>query len=63
VAVITKAGGGYVYDFLVGEAYRTGCGFDVSVTHIPSRLESSYGGEWVPGWMLFLRFRAGGAGN
>jgi hypothetical protein len=61
VAVITKVGGGYVYDFLVGEAYRTGAGFDVSVVHIPSRLESLYGGDWVPGWMLFLRFRIGSA--
>ncbi len=59
VGVITKLGGGYVYDFLLGEAYRTGCGFDVSVVHIPARLESLYGGDWVPGWMLFLRFRIG----
>jgi len=59
VAVVTKVAGGYVYDFLVGEAYRTGAGFDVSVAHVPSRLEASYGGDWVPGWMLFLRFRLG----
>jgi hypothetical protein len=59
VAVVTKLAGGYVYDFLVGEAYRTGAGFDLSVAHVPSRLEPSYGGDWVPGWMLFLRFRLG----
>jgi hypothetical protein len=59
VAVVTKVAGGYVYDFLVGEAYRTGAGFDVSVAHVPSRLEQSYGADWVPGWMLFLRFRLG----
>jgi hypothetical protein len=62
LAVVTKLAGGYVYDFLVGEAYRTGAGFDVSVAHVPARLEPSYGGDWVPGWMLFLRFRLGGAG-
>jgi hypothetical protein len=59
VAVVTKVAGGYVYDFLVGEAYRTGAGFDVSVAHVPTRLEPSYGADWVPGWMLFLRFRLG----
>lgn len=63
VAVISKVGGGYVYDFLVGESYRTGGGFDVSVVHVPSRLEASYGGEWVPGWMLFLRFRLASAAH
>ena len=62
VAVVTKFAGGYVYDFLVGEAYRTGAGFDVSVSHVPVRLEPSYGADWVPGWMLFLRFRLGGSG-
>jgi hypothetical protein len=61
VAVVTKLGGGYVYDLLVGERYRAGAGFDVSVSHVPKRLESSYGGDWVPGWMLFLRFRLGGS--
>src|ERR1700687_3106026 len=59
VAAVTKVGGGYVYDFLVGESYRTGAGFDVSVTHVPTRAEPSYGSDWVPGWMLFLRFRLG----
>jgi hypothetical protein len=59
VAVVTKVAGGYVYDFLVGQAYRTGAGFDVSVAHVPTRLEPSYGADWVPGWMLFLRFRLG----
>ena len=59
VAVVTKFAGGYVYDFLVGEAYRTGAGFDLSVAHVPLRLEPSYGADWVPGWMLFLRFRLG----
>ncbi|MBV8201538.1 MAG: hypothetical protein JOZ15_13025 [Acidobacteria bacterium] len=62
VAVVTKLAGGYVYDFLVGEAYRTGAGFDLSVAHVPVRLEPSYGADWVPGWMLFLRFRLGGSG-
>jgi hypothetical protein len=61
VAAVTKVAGGYVYDFLVGEAYRTGAGFDVSVSHVPTRLEPLYGGDWVPGWMLFLRFRLGSA--
>jgi hypothetical protein len=61
VAVVTKLGGGYVYDLLVGERYRAGAGFDLSVNHVPKRLESSYGGDWVPGWMLFLRFRLGGS--
>ena len=59
ISVVTKVAGGYVYDFLVGEAYRTGAGFDVSVAHVPTRLEPSYGADWVPGWMLFLRFRLG----
>jgi hypothetical protein len=61
VAVVSKVGGGYVYDLLVGPSYRTGVGGDVSVTHVPQRLEPLYGGDWVPGWMLFLRFRLGGA--
>jgi hypothetical protein len=59
VAVVTKVAGGYVYDFLVGQAYRTGAGFDLSVAHVPTRLEPSYGADWVRGWMLFLRFRLG----
>ncbi len=63
VALVTKVGGGYVYDLLVGESYRVGAGFDVSVTHIASRLEVPYGSDWVPGWMLFLRCRVGGAGH
>jgi hypothetical protein len=62
VAVATKLGGGYSYDLLVGERYRAGAGFYVSVSHVPKRLETSYGGDWVPGWMLFLRFRLGGTG-
>ncbi|MBV8199522.1 MAG: hypothetical protein JOZ15_02755 [Acidobacteria bacterium] len=61
VAAITKVAGGYVYDFLVGQSYRTGAGFDLSVVHVPTRLEPSYGSDWVPGWMLFLRFRLGSA--
>jgi hypothetical protein len=61
VASISKVGGGYVYDLLVGEGYRTGLGFDVSVVHVPQRLEFFYGSDWVPGWMLFLRFRLGNA--
>ena len=61
IASISKVGGGYVYDLLVGEGYRTGLGFDVSVAHVPQRLEPFYGSDWVPGWMLFLRFRLGNA--
>jgi hypothetical protein len=61
VAVVTKIGGGYVYDALVGESYRGGPGFDVSVVHVPQRLETSYGGDWVPGWMIFFRLRLGNA--
>jgi hypothetical protein len=59
VAVVTKLAGGYVFDALVGEGYRGGPGFDVSVSHVPRRLEPSYGSDWVPGWMLFLRLRLG----
>jgi hypothetical protein len=61
VAVVTKLAGGYVYDALVGEGYRGGPGFDISVVHIPRRLEASYGADWVPGWMVFFRIRLGNA--
>lgn len=61
VAVVTKLAGGYVYDALVGEGYRGGPGFDVSVVHIPQRLETSYGGDWIPAWLVFFRLRLGNA--
>jgi hypothetical protein len=59
VAVVTKVASGYVYDALVGEGYRGGPGFDLSVVHVPQRLEASYGGDWIPSWMVFFRLRLG----
>lgn len=47
---------GYVYDALLGDAWKAGVGSLVSLALIPSELEHEYG-ETPVSWMVFLRTR------
>lgn len=47
---------GYVYDAILGDAWKAGIGSLVSLALIPSELEDEYG-ETPVSWMVFLRTR------